>query len=302
MLCQCECGKIVKEGNQFIHGHNRPWKGRKRSKEYKIRQSEIMKEKYAKGEIKTPTSPKPRVELDCNYCGKRMFKLEILIRKRNFCNLDCYWKWMKGKTLEELIGDKADAIREKHSKSLMGHVFTEEGRKNISKGLMGRKASTKTKRKQSKAAKKRWSNPKEREKKRLGTMRTFKEHPEIIEKIRKARLKQVFPKEDTLPERLFAELLKNNGFVGWEKHIAIESVCQPDFIFPKKKIAIFVDGDYWHVNPRFYSRHDLNQTQEYNLRRDEEQNKHLSKLGWMVLRFWEYDIKNKVDTCLEKMK
>jgi very-short-patch-repair endonuclease len=63
-----------------------------------------------------------------------------------------------------------------------------------------------------------------------------------------------------------------------------------DFAFPSVKIAIECDGDYFHVNPRFYPDGPSNEMQRRNAIRDRAKNTFLTGLGWTVLRFWECDI------------
>jgi DNA mismatch endonuclease (patch repair protein) len=67
---------------------------------------------------------------------------------------------------------------------------------------------------------------------------------------------------------------------------------RPDFVFPSAKVAIFVDGDFWHGHPENFKLPKTNR--EYweakiltNINRDIEVKLELEKLGWRVLRFWE---------------
>jgi len=103
-------------------------------------------------------------------------------------------------------------------------------------------------------------------------------HPERIENIRAHRLKQILPKKDTSIERLIGAELKNQQMPA-QKHLGVEGICIPDFTFSEEKIAVFCDGDYWHRRP------DVSE-------KDERVNKKLRERGWLVLRFWERDIKN----------
>ena len=77
-------------------------------------------------------------------------------------------------------------------------------------------------------------------------------------------------------------------------------VC--DFAIPSHKIVIECDGDYWHANPKIYNRENINKTQKEKLRRDSAKNKHLNKKGWIVLRFFESDIKSNVLNCIDQIK
>lgn len=114
-------------------------------------------------------------------------------------------------------------------------------------------------------------------------------------KIRVARLRQVIPTKDTTIELALQEKLRKKG-VSFEIHKPIFG--QPD-IFIEPNIAIFCDGDYWHSNPKIYRdvSKDLNATQKKNQKRDLEVNHTLLKKNYIVLRFWEYDIKNNMEEC-----
>jgi DNA mismatch endonuclease Vsr len=81
---------------------------------------------------------------------------------------------------------------------------------------------------------------------------------------------------------------------------------RPDFVICGYKIAVFCDGDFWHgysfkknsikKNPSFW-----NAKIKRNMERDKEVNKELKKRGWVVIRFWEHDIKNTSGKCIERL-
>jgi DNA mismatch endonuclease, patch repair protein len=70
-----------------------------------------------------------------------------------------------------------------------------------------------------------------------------------------------------------------------------------DIAFPSKKIAIFVDGCFWHGCPIHSHSPKTNQTYwlpklEKNIERDSVKNERLRNQGWFVMRFWEHEISN----------
>jgi len=107
---------------------------------------------------------------------------------------------------------------------------------------------------------------------------------ETKNKIKKARLKQIIPIKDTLPERILQKTLDDLN-IKYNKHKAI--IGQPD-LFIEPNICIFADGDYWHNIP--------DQTTK-----DVMINTTLTKQGYKVLRFWEHNIKNDIETCKNKI-
>lgn len=63
-----------------------------------------------------------------------------------------------------------------------------------------------------------------------------------------------------------------------------------DFAFKNAKVAIECDGDYFHINPKFYPNGPKDAIQRRNAGRDRAKNKYLENLGWTVLRYWECEI------------
>jgi len=98
------------------------------------------------------------------------------------------------------------------------------------------------------------------------------------EKIKLARMHQVFPKKDTKPEKMMQIALSLHK-IKFVTHKPIFG--QPD-IFIEPNICIFVDGDYWHNLPS-------------SLKRDSEVNHKLNEMGYKVIRIWESTIKKDVN-------
>lgn len=80
----------------------------------------------------------------------------------------------------------------------------------------------------------------------------------------------------------------------------------PDFVLIEHRIALFVDGDFWHgrkfenwKNGLFpYWREKIGN----NLKRDRRNFRKLRKIGWGVLRIWESDMKRNLEKCEEKLE
>jgi DNA mismatch endonuclease (patch repair protein) len=107
----------------------------------------------------------------------------------------------------------------------------------------------------------------------------------------------------TKPERAVAELMAGAG-LRWEEHCK-DLPGRPDFVLRDLKIAIFVDGDFWH-GWRFpawrlkLSEH-WEQKIEGNIRRDVRNFRALRRGGWKVIRIWEHQIRKSPSLCLEKI-
>lgn len=79
----------------------------------------------------------------------------------------------------------------------------------------------------------------------------------------------------------------------------------PDIAITKYKIAIFVDGEFWHGKDWEVRKERLRRNREYwiekiqeNMARDERNAVQLERMGWRVLRFWEKDVKRDPDACV----
>jgi DNA mismatch endonuclease (patch repair protein) len=79
----------------------------------------------------------------------------------------------------------------------------------------------------------------------------------------------------------------------------------PDIVFRRCRVAVFCDGDYWHGRDLEYrlSKLRAGNNPDYwvakisrNVQRDLETNEALKAAGWVVLRFWESDIRKDADT------
>ena len=86
------------------------------------------------------------------------------------------------------------------------------------------------------------------------------------------------------------------GIRGWTLHDK-ELPGRPDFAFPREKLAVFVDGCFWHACPRCGRTPKSNR--EFwrakilgNALRDRRNRARLRRLGWRVLRLWEHDFQD----------
>jgi len=97
--------------------------------------------------------------------------------------------------------------------------------------------------------------------------------------------------KNTKPEKLMFKLLGEKGYK-FKKHYPIAG--QPDIAFPKFKIAIFIDGEFWHGKGFNKLKDHLSpfwiEKISQNIKRDKKINRVLSKKGWKVLHFWGKDL------------
>lgn len=98
---------------------------------------------------------------------------------------------------------------------------------------------------------------------------------------------------DTRPERLLRSALWKLGARGWRCHVSALP-GRPDLVFPRRRLAVFVDGAWWHGHPDYLPN---GRRGEYwdrkiaaNMRRDQRVNAELQAMGWRVVRFWDIDV------------
>ena len=109
--------------------------------------------------------------------------------------------------------------------------------------------------------------------------------------------------KDTDIEKLVRSELHKRGY-RFRKH-ARELPGTPDMVFITAKLAVFIDGDFWH-GYRFpqwqhtvsdFWRTKINKNRE----RDRKNFTKLRKMGWRVVRFWKHQVKKDLDGCVNRI-
>ena len=119
-----------------------------------------------------------------------------------------------------------------------------------------------------------------------------------------------YPNVYTKPHKLIVEQMKNCNLwdSSWKNECGFNlDTCRGsiDIANPKSKIAIFIDGDYWHANPLKYKEDSIiagGRLAKSIWENDKRQTDALKNDGWKVIRLWEYDIKNNAKQCLMKIR
>lgn len=99
---------------------------------------------------------------------------------------------------------------------------------------------------------------------------------------------------------------KESGIKGWRRKYPLSG--NPDFAIPKARLAIFVDGCFWHGCKEHCRLPATNR--EYwvakidrNIKRDQKINKDLEAKKWLVIRIWEHELKkSNYQKILKKIK
>ncbi|MCX5733248.1 MAG: very short patch repair endonuclease [candidate division NC10 bacterium] len=102
-------------------------------------------------------------------------------------------------------------------------------------------------------------------------------------------------------ELAMVALLRRHRFTGWRRHFDLFG--RPDFAFPQNRLALFVDGCFWHGCPKHATKPATNRAfwcrkLEGNIARDRVVNLTLRKTGWRVMRVWQHDLTMKNEARL----
>ncbi len=123
---------------------------------------------------------------------------------------------------------------------------------------------------------------------------------------RSAVMKAVKSRNTKTTELKMIEIFKELHIIGWRRTYPL--IGKPDFVFPKKRIVVFVDGCFWHGhdcrnvtpsdNAEFWEAKRL-----YNKKHDEEVTQTLVQKNWTVIRIWECELRKKNrEALLDKLR
>ncbi|MCO5316546.1 MAG: very short patch repair endonuclease [Solirubrobacterales bacterium] len=108
---------------------------------------------------------------------------------------------------------------------------------------------------------------------------------------------------DTAPEVELRKALWARGVRGWRLH-PTGIPGKPDVVWIGRRIAVFVDGAFWHGHPDYYH----GQSGEFwdrkiarNKERDLNVNAELTDLGWTVFRVWDFEIERDAGACADRV-
>jgi len=95
-------------------------------------------------------------------------------------------------------------------------------------------------------------------------------------------------------ELMMIKLFREYRITGWRRHLPLPG--KPDFCFVRQKVAVFVDGCFWHGCPKCYIRPKSNQRfwdekRHANMARDRKVCRELKSLGFRVIRLYEHQLK-----------
>jgi DNA mismatch endonuclease (patch repair protein) len=113
---------------------------------------------------------------------------------------------------------------------------------------------------------------------------------------RSAVMRKVRSKNNQSTELKLLRLFRDNNVTGWRRSYPVKG--NPDFVFIKKKVAVFADGCFWHGHDCRNTRPKDNEEywrakRQRNMARDQKIRDLFKSRGWKVLRIWECELKKK---------
>lgn len=109
---------------------------------------------------------------------------------------------------------------------------------------------------------------------------------------------------NTKPELEIRRGLFAVGIRGWRCHTR-SLPGKPDLAFTRWKVAVFVDGAFWHGHPEHFTFGKSGEYWDKKIARTQERdrlaNEVLQEEGWTVLRFWDFEVKEDLATCLDRI-
>jgi DNA mismatch endonuclease, patch repair protein len=139
--------------------------------------------------------------------------------------------------------------------------------------------------------------------------RRFSAYPAVVTDTRtreqRSRIMAAVKGKNTGPEMILRKALYAAGVRGWRCHYR-RVAGTPDIAWPSKRVAVFVDGAFWHGHP---SRYRPGRSGTYwddkiarNVERDRAVDDELARLGWSVVRIWDFEVKRDVPGAVARVQ
>jgi DNA mismatch endonuclease (patch repair protein) len=127
---------------------------------------------------------------------------------------------------------------------------------------------------------------------------------DFLSKETRSRVMSRIGSKNTKPEVALRRALWARGVRGWRCHTRTVP-GRPDIAFTRWRVAVFVDGCFWHGHPDYFTPgksgtywdSKIARTQE----RDRQANDALTGAGWRVIRLWDFEVEQDPEQCVEKV-
>ena len=119
--------------------------------------------------------------------------------------------------------------------------------------------------------------------------------PDVFNKKKRAQVMAAIRSSGNKGTELkLVSIMRAHSIKGWRRKQRL--LGKPDFLFRGQRLAVFVDGCFWHGCPKHGRKPGSNRgfwlaKLRRNKRRDKLVNRTLREMGWRILRFWAHDLK-----------
>jgi len=109
---------------------------------------------------------------------------------------------------------------------------------------------------------------------------------------------------DTTPELALRRALFAVGLRGWRCHVR-SLPGRPDLAFTRWRVAVFVDGCFWHGHPDHFTPGKSGAYWDAKIARTQERDRHANEalrgMGWVVLRIWDFEVERDPAGCAARV-
>jgi DNA mismatch endonuclease (patch repair protein) len=128
---------------------------------------------------------------------------------------------------------------------------------------------------------------------------------DFLSKDTRSRVMARIGSKNTKPERRLRSALFQAGLRGWRCHPK-QVPGKPDIAFIRWRIAVFVDGRFWHGHPDYFTFGKSGAYWDAKIARTQERdrlaNETLTAANWLVLRFWDFEVEQALPACVEEVR
>jgi len=124
---------------------------------------------------------------------------------------------------------------------------------------------------------------------------------------KRSEIMRAIKSENTSPEEKLRKSLWGQGYRYRKNYKRLPG--NPDIIFASSKVAVFVDGEFWHGYKWESKKKKISSNRGYwidkierNINRDKKVNSALVRMGWTVLRFWQHEVEQGTHFCIKKIE
>ena len=127
--------------------------------------------------------------------------------------------------------------------------------------------------------------------------------PDVFTKEKRSEIMSKIRDKNTKIEILLRRSLWKRGIRGYRLHVKLPG--KPDIVFPKYKVIVFCDGDFWHGYEFNEWKGRLSQYWfekiKRNIERDKKNDVRLTEEGWTIIHLWEHDVEKYLEKCEQKV-